>query len=64
MSFVVPLFAGIIYIILMIRFAGFPYLNDVWKQQTVRMLYVVLVWTCGELVTGVMTAIWNRDQGV
>lgn len=62
MTFVTPLVAFLVWLILVIRFAGFPYLNDVWQQQTKRMFMVVCVWTAGQLISGTMTAIWTYDQ--
>ena len=64
MTFVIPVVAFCIWCLLVIRFAGFPYLNDVWKQQTVRMFRLVLVWTIGQLISGVMSAIWSEDEGI
>jgi len=63
MTFVTPCLAFMVWILLMIRFAGFPYLNDVWKQQGTRMFYVVCVWTGGQLIAGIMLTIWTYVQG-
>ena len=63
MSLFNPLFAFVVWLALVVRFAGFPYLNGVWRQQTSRMFYVVSVWTVGQLVSGVMISIWTADDG-
>merc|ERR1719295_227630 len=63
MTFVTPTVAFLVWVILVIRFAGFPYLSNVWQQQTKRMNYVVIVWTVGQLIYGTMTAIWTYDEG-
>ena len=60
MNFVIPLVAFVVWMVLVIRFAGFPYLNDVWKQQTKRMFKIITIWTVGQLFMGIMSAVWSE----
>lgn len=59
MDFVIPALSAIIYIILIIRFAGFPYYNDIWRQQSNRINRIIFVWTFADIISGTMIAVWS-----
>ncbi|ETO35998.1 hypothetical protein RFI_01063 [Reticulomyxa filosa] len=61
MQLFIPTCAVGVYIFLIVRFAGFPFLNEVWKQQAKQMNLVVAFWTLGDLLEGTMLSIWANN---
>ena len=58
MQFVTPVIAFIFYVIIVVKFSGFPFKDDAWKQQAKRMLAVVCVWTIADFAEATMLNIW------
>ncbi|ETO06204.1 hypothetical protein RFI_31191, partial [Reticulomyxa filosa] len=62
MQLFIPTCAFSVYVFSVVRFAGFPFINHVWQQQSKRMNLVILVWTFGDLLEGTMLSIWANND--